>query len=282
MEFEGLAEGDRGLPGKTDDAETVGPVGGDLKFHHVVVHTDDRLDVVAGSAVLAHDEDTVGDAVGELPLLRVEVRQRADVLRFRVQSQSVVLVNIGKAGCDGVVSPAAVAADGKLSIAKGFHLCDKSGPDRAIDFMAGNDARGDGGLFRVNGMIVVQQRGGGDGGVGEVPLVQAQLAEAAHHAVRQYAPQLATGNFFAAGKGGVVLGHGDHVAHMDVPCAGGNLHRAVLSNVHLTDPHMVGVRVALHRCDAAYDDIGDLRAQVLSDLHFGPGKGHGLGEVPVP
>ena len=47
------------------------------------------------------------------------------------------------------------------------------------------------GFFRVQGLVVVQEGGGGDDGVGEVPLVQVQLLEGAEHPVGQLAPQLA-------------------------------------------------------------------------------------------
>src|SRR5699024_9073654 len=64
VEGEGGVKSSGGLPGQTDDRETVGPVGGDFKLHHMVVQTDDRLDVVAGLAVLVQHKNAVGDAVG--------------------------------------------------------------------------------------------------------------------------------------------------------------------------------------------------------------------------
>ena len=141
--------------------------------------------------------------------------------------------------------------------------------------------RRDGGLLRISGLVVVQQGRGLNDGVGEVPLIQAQFTEAAHHAVGQHAPQFAPGDLLAAGESGVVLGHGYQVAGVNVPRAGDDLHGFALRHVHLADPHVVAVGVALHRENAAHDDIGDLGSQILGDLHLGAGKGHGLGKVPV-
>ena len=73
MQLELLVEGDGGLAGKADHAQAVGAVRGDLKLHHMVVQTQERAHVVAGLAVLMQDEDAVGDAVGKLLLLGVQI-----------------------------------------------------------------------------------------------------------------------------------------------------------------------------------------------------------------
>ena len=137
------------------------------------------------------------------------------------------------------------------------------------------------GLSWIQGLVVVQKGGGGDGGVGEVPLVQAQLVEAAQHAVGDHAPELALLDLHAAGQGGLVQGHGHQVPRVDVPGAGDDLHRLGLAHVHLADPHVVGVGVALHGQHPAHHHVGDLRAQVVGELHLGAGEGHGLGKLSV-
>ena len=76
-------------------------------------------------------------------------------------------------------------------------------------------------------------------------------------------------------------GHGHQVAGVDVPGAGDDLHRLGLAGVDLADPHVVGVGVALHGQDAAHHHVGDLSAQVVGQLHLGPGQGHGLGKIMV-
>ena len=282
VEPERLVEGDGGLPGQADDAEAVGPVGGDLKLHNMVVRADDGLHVVAGPAILVHDKDAVGDAVGELPLLRVEVRQGADGLGFGVVGYQIPLVDVLKADVvDAAAAFAPVQGEGPVSAAVVHHQFHTGADHRPENFMSGLDVRRNGGLLRVDGLVVIQQGGGLNDGIGEVPLVQAQLAEAAHHAVGQDAPQLAPGDLLAAGKGGVVLGHRHQIAGVDVPGTGDDLHRLLFADVHPADPHMVAVRVALHLLDAARDDVGDIRPQVLGDLHLGAGEGHGLGEVLI-
>ena len=281
VELEGLAEGDRRLPGQADDAEAVRAVGGDFKFHHMVVRADDGADVVSGLAVLVEDEDAVGDAVGELPLFRVEVRQGADMLPRHIQRHGVAGVDIGAAGPNFVGPPAAVALYKEASIAIGKNLCDKCGFHIPEDFVSGDNVLGNRWLLRVDGLVVVQQGGGLDDGVGEVPLVQVQLLQRAEHPLGLHAPEIAPGDVLAAGKPGIVLGHGDQVPLMDVPGPGDDLDGLVLAGVDLADPHVVAVRVALHFVDAAHHHVFDLGPQVLGDLHLGAGDGHGLGEVPV-
>ena len=99
MEGEGDVKGGGHLPGQADDGEAVGPVGGDFELHHVVVGVDDGLDVVTGfHALLVEDEDAVGDAVGELRLLRPEVRQGADGSGLGVEGDQVTPVEVGAGG----------------------------------------------------------------------------------------------------------------------------------------------------------------------------------------
>ena len=280
MEGQGLLIGGGHLPGQADDAEAVRPVGGDLKLHHMVVGANDGLDVVAVlDALLVEDEDAVGDAVGELLLLGVEVGQRADDVGFGVVGHQVPLVEVGADGIrhSGGAAQVQTGVEGVVRLNGALQdLGAHHGPEHLVP---GLDVRGDGGLVLVQGVVVVQNGGGDDGGVGEVPLVQAQLGEAAHHAVGHHAPQLALLDLLAAGEGGVVQGHGHHVAGVDVPGAGDDLDGGALPHVQLADPHMVGIRVALHGEDGAHHHVGDLGPPVLGGLHLGPGEGHGLREL---
>ena len=147
--------------------------------------------------------------------------------------------------------------------------------------MAGLDVCRDGGLVRIQGMVVVQEGSGGDGGIGEVPLLQTQLRQSAEHAVGDHAPQLALLDLHAAGQGGLVPGHGDQVAHMDVPGTGDDLNGLGPARVDLADPHVVAVFVAGHGQHLANHHVGDLCAQVLGGLHLGAGQGHGLCKIMI-
>ena len=282
VEAQGGVEGGGSLPRQTDDAEAVWTVGGDLKLHHVVVGIDDGPDIVSGTdALLLEDKDAVRDAVGELPLFGAEVRQRADMLLFRVQSYGVVGVDVDQGSGDGMVCAAAIAAYRKTSAAQVLHLGDKSRFDRSEKLVARRNASRYRGLFRVNGLVVVEKRGRLYDGIGEIPLVQIQLAERAEHTVGEHTPQFAFLNFLAAGQKGFVQGHGDHVPLVDVPRAGDNLDRLLPAHVQLADPHVVGIGVAFHGLDAARHYVLYLCAQVLRDLHLGAGEGHGLGKILV-
>ena len=279
VEAQGDAVGGGGLPGQTDDRETVGAVGGDLKLHHVVIQTHHGLQVVPGLAVLVKNEDAVGDAVGELRLLGVEVLQGADGVGLGVVSHQVPLVEVGAEGVGAGGGAAqvqagvegAVGLDGSLQYLGTHH--------RAEHLVPGLDVRGDGGLVLVQRMVVVQQGGGGDDRVGEITGVQAQLGKAAQHPVGLHAPELALFDLLAAGQGGLMQGHRDQVAHMDVPGPGDDLDGGLLAHTDLAHPHVVGVGVALHGQDLTHHHVGGLPAQVVGQLHLGAGQSHGLSKI---
>ena len=179
--FRGLIKGHGGLTRQTDHGQAVRAVRRDLKLDHVVVHTDDGGDVVAGlHAVLLHDPQAVLDGVG-----------------------------------------------------------------------------------------VVMQR-------------QAELLERAHHAVGRLAAQHAGVDLLAVGQERAVKRDGHHVADLLVLCTSDDLDRFIAAHIDLTDPHVVGVRVAHHLHDAARNNISECcLVQIRERLHLGAGEGHCLGKVVV-
>ena len=278
-------EGGGGLTGQTNHAETVGTIGGDLKFHHVVVGVNDGLDVIAGLyALLVEDEDTVRDAVGELRLLGVEVLQGADGAGFGVEGNQVPGVEVGTGGGDDSTGGAVLLGVGESagpSALSGLYRLHPGGHYGAVDLVPRLDVGRDGRLVLVQRLVVAQNGGRGDNGIGEVTLVQPQLIETAEHTVGEDAPELALLNFLAAGQGGLVEGHRNHIALVDVPGAGDDLHGLILAHIDLADPHVVTVGVALQRQHLACHYVGDLRPQVLSSLHFGAGEGHCLRKILI-
>ena len=282
VELQGLAEGGAGLPGKADDAEAVGPVGGDLKLHHVVVEAQDGGDVVAGlGPVLVEDEDAVRDAVRELRLLGVEVGEGADGVGLGVEGYEIALVEVGAGGLRLRLAAAGLQLHG-VAVGLGLAGEDAGADHGAEDLVPGLDVRRDGGLVLLQGVVVVQQGGGGDDGVGVVMLGgEAQLLQGAEHTVGRHATELALLDLDAAGKEGLVQGRRHQVAHVDVPRAGDDLDGLGLAHVQLADPHVVAVRVALHGKEPAHRDVFQGFVENLRDLHLGAGEGHGLGEIPV-
>ena len=200
-----LVEGERGvvggghLPGQADDGQAVGPVGGDLKLHYMVVGVDDGLEIVAGLAVLAEDEDAVWDAVGEFRLLGVKVVQGTVAAGLGVVGHKVACVQVGAGGVRADRAGSDVRAGVEGAVRLGLTLQYPGAHHGAVDLVAGLNVGGDGGLVLVQGLVVPQNGGGGDGGIGEVPLVQAQLGQTAKHAVGQHAAQLALLDLLAAG-----------------------------------------------------------------------------------
>ncbi len=109
----------------------------------------------------------------------------------------------------------------------------------------------------------------------------AQLLVGAEHAHRGLSAERSCGDVDSAGEGGAVLGHGHQVALPDVLCAGDDLYRGGPADVHLTDPHVVGIGVTDQGENLAHHYVFDLGALHLGDLHLGAGECHGLGKVAV-
>ena len=118
-------------------------------------------------------------------------------------------------------------------------------------------------------------------GVGIVVQRQAELLERAHHAVGRLAAQRAGVDLLAVGQQRAVKRDGDQVADPLILRTGHDLDRRIAAHVDLTDPHMVGVRVAHHLHDAPRDNVSDAVVQVRKRLHLRAGEGHCLGKVVV-
>ena len=118
-------------------------------------------------------------------------------------------------------------------------------------------------------------------GVGVVMQRQTELLERAHHAVGRLAAQHAGVDLLAVGQQRAVERDGHHVADLLVLCASDDLQRRITAHIDLTDPHVVGVRVAHHLHDAACDDAADAVVQVRERLHLRAGEGHCLGKVVI-
>ena len=282
VQLQGTVKGGAGLPCEADNGQAVRPVGGDLKLHHVVVGTDDLGHVVAGLYILVQHEDTVGDAVGELLLLRVEILQRADGIGLGVVGHQIARMEVGAGGVERGGGAADVQRGVVQAVGLGLTFQHLAADHGAEHLVPGLDVGGDGELFGVDCLIIVQQGGGGDDGVGIVMLGgEAQLLQRAQHPVGHHAPELALFNFRAVGEQGLVLGHGHQIAHMDIPCAGDNLGRLRLSHVDLADPHVVAVRVLFHGQNLAHHHIFQRLVQRRHGFHLGAGEGHGLVKLPV-
>ena len=177
---------------------------------------------------------------------------------------------------------ASIQCNGVAAISYSFAGTYPGGHHGAVDLVAGLHVCRDGGLGRVQRMIVIQQRGGGDDSFGIVVLSgEAQLFEGAEHTIGYHAPELALFNLHTAGKQGLVLGHGDQIAFVNVPGTGDNLGGLPFADINLADPHVVGVRVALHGDNPSGHHIFQRVVEHLGDFHLGAGKGHGLGKVPI-
>ena len=99
VEIHGCIIGGGHLPGQTNDGKAVGTVGSDFKLYHMVVCADDGLDVVTrGDALLPQHKNAIGDAVGELGLLGMEVRQGADGVVLGAVGHQIVGVDVGTDG----------------------------------------------------------------------------------------------------------------------------------------------------------------------------------------
>ena len=275
-----LIEGHGGFAGQADHAEAVGAVRRDLELHHVVVASDEGGYVVAGAAVLAEDEDPVLDAVRELLLLGVEVGELADMVLLRVIGHQVARVQV-RAGGAGFGSGAAQVQAHAPAVRLRGEGGDRGGLHGAVHLVPGLDIRGDGGLRLVQGVVVPEDRGGTDLGVGVVMGREVQLLQGAEHALGLHAAQGAAADLGPGREQRAVQRHRHQVARVHVPGPRHDLHRGGLARVKLQHPHMVRVGVLLHREDLPHHHVLQVLRQVLRHFHLGAGDRHRLGEAPV-
>ena len=278
MQLKRLVEGHGGLTRQTDHAQAVGAVRGDFKLHHMVVAPKQYRHVVAGPAVLVEDENAVGDAVGELLLLSVQIGQGADKALLGVVGHTAARVDVLAVGhgLGGVLAQgqgAAPAVDARV-----FHGLDLRRQHLAENPAARLKLRGDGGLVRIEGVVIVQNRGGLDRAVVKIVGGELQLLEGAEHPVGFHAAQLAAVDLLAAGQQRAVQRRGHQVAHMDVPRAGADLNRLLPAHVELADQHVVGIGVLLEGEDTPHLHVFHPGGEVFGDLHLGAGDAHGLGK----
>ena len=281
MQRQLLAEGDGGLARKADHAQAVGAVGRDLKLDHVVVHADERAYIVAGAAVLVQHEYAVGDAVGELLLLGVQVGKRAYEPRLGVIGDHVALVHVLAAAYRVAHAGACVKLALPLVDAVGLHARHLCRYHAAEDGLAAADVGGDGRRVGVERVVVAKYGGGLYLTVGVVVRGELQLLEGAQHTVGFNAAQLAAGYLHAAGQHGIVQRRGNHVALMHIPRAGAYLHGRLRADVYLRHQHVVGIRVLRDGKDPAHLDVLDALAQILGYLHLRAGDSHRLAEGAV-
>ena len=111
--------------------------------------------------------------------------------------------------------------------------------------------------------------------VGEIVGIKSELAEGAEHTEAFDPAQLALLDLLAAGQKALVLGDGNEVARMHVLRAGHDLN-GLVADVHLADPEVIRVGVALDGLDSADDHVFDLVAHRGEGLHLGAGEGHSL------
>ena len=105
---------------------------------------------------------------------------------------------------------------------------------------------------------------------------QAEFLERAHHAVGRHAAQLALGDFYAAGQGGLMLCYRADLTNglgSNVGRAGNDLNGLAVAEVELADLEMVGVRMVDNGQDLAGHNVFDLCAEVVDLLDLGAGHG---------
>ena len=83
------------------------------------------------------------------------------------------------------------------------------------------------------------------------------------------------------GQGAVIFGHRDQVPLGNVLCPCDNLKGSAFSHIHLTNPHVIGVFMALDLHHAANHHVGNFFPFYLCNLHLGAGEGHILDKSPV-
>ena len=254
--------------------------------HDVVGDVDDIVDRThaCGADALAHpqgrrlDLDVLdkprGVARAERGIVNVDLCVRGDVAADgfdlgRVEVQRAVERGARLAGeADDAQAVGTIRRD--LELDNGVVKADGLG-----DVLAGLQ------MLRREIGVVVQQEQPLLGVVRPVVVGHAQLVPRAAHAVGRDAAQRARLDGLAAGQHRAGQRHGDEVADLLVLRAGDDLDGLVLSDVDLTDPHVVAVLVARHFEDPADHDVFDLAALAGDGLHLGAGERHFIVELLV-
>ena len=218
-----------------------------------------------------HHENTVRNTVRKLPLFRVQVRHGADSFSFGMIRHHISLVDILEPDIMHVaVARPPIQGNTPIAAAVVDNAHDHRRNYRPQNFMSRLNIRRNRRLFRVNSLVVIQQRGGLNRGIRKISLIQPQLLQGAQHTVGHHAPQLTLLYFFPARKRRLMQCHRHQVPRVDIPSPRNDLHRLALPHVYLAYPHMVAVRVTLHSLDTSRHHVGNLRSQVLDTLHLGP------------
>ena len=79
-------------------------------------------------------------------------------------------------------------------------------------------------------------------------------------------------------KSRAVESGGYHIAGFQVLSAGYDLDVLLSAHVHLTNPQVIGIGVALHGFHPSYDNVADLAAFDFIAFHLGTAHGHGFRE----
>ena len=242
----------------------------------MIVAAEKRRHIVTGLAVLMQDQDAVGNAVRKLLLLGVQILERADGLLAGVIGHQIARVDVLAVRHGDSLAAAQIQGAAPAVHTGQLHRLDRRGNDLAKDLVAGLDVSGDGGLGRVDGVIVAQDSGRLDGRVVEIVNREFKFLERAEHTEGLDATELTLGNFHAAGQQRVMQSRGDKIALMDVPGAGADLYWCILAHLQLADQHMVGIGVLLQLQDLADLDVFHARREILRDLNLGAGDRHRL------
>ena len=105
-------------------------------------------------------------------------------------------------------------------------------------------------------------------GAGQVILSQSQLNIRAEHTIGGDTAELALGDVNTTGQPGVVQCSRHQVTFVNILCAGNDLHRLILSNIYLADPHVVGVLVTNNGQNLTNNNIFDLSVHTLVGFNF--------------
>ena len=116
--------------------------------------------------------------------------------------------------------------------------------------------------------LVIEDPNAVQNGIWIVVQGQTQLFQTTEHTIGNLAAELALGDMNAAGQVGVVQRNGNKVTLVDILRTGDDLNGGFLANIHLADPHMVGIFVADDGDDFADLDILNLAVHSFPGFHL--------------
>ena len=141
------------------------------------------------------------------------------------------------------------------------------------------DGLADVGAQRSGSFLALQDKDAVFIGIGEIVNGQPQLCQRAEHTIALLAAQLSLADRYTAGQGGLILGHRDNIAGLDILGAGADLDGGIFAHIDLAHHQVIGIGMGFNREQFAHNNIFDFCSFIGVAFHLGTAHGHVVREL---